>query len=62
MKNLILLAMFLSSQAFAAGDVVTLLGKDQGDVVTAEELASLADTIPYEIVTRINPQIPRIVT
>jgi len=37
------------------GDVVTLIGKDGRSEVTADELADLAGTINYEIVTRINP-------
>jgi alanine racemase len=40
---------------------VVLLGEDKGDKITAEDLARLAGTINYEIVTRINPQIPRII-
>ncbi|MBI1977753.1 MAG: alanine racemase [Candidatus Omnitrophica bacterium] len=43
------------------GDVVTVLGRDGHELVSAEELASKAGTIPYEIVTRIHPSIPRIV-
>jgi alanine racemase len=41
------------------GDVVTLIGKDQDKEVKAEDLASWAQTIPYEIVTRISREIPR---
>lgn len=43
----------------AVGDTVTLLGKDQQEQLTAENLANWAGTINYEIVTRLNPQIPR---
>ncbi len=39
-----------------AGDVVTLIGKG----LSAEEAALKADTINYELVTRINPNIPRL--
>lgn len=42
------------------GDVATLLGKDGTEVVRAEELARLAGTVPYEIVTRIPQHIPRL--
>ena len=42
-------------------DEVVLLGQDRGDSITADDLAVLAGTINYEIVTRINPQIPRII-
>ena len=43
-------------------DEVVLLGKDGDDSITADDLASLLGTINYEIVTRINPLIPRILT
>ena len=41
------------------GDEITLLGEDGGERITAEELASWAGTIPYEIVTRLLPRLPR---
>lgn len=40
---------------------VTLLGKDGSERISADHLASLAGTINYEILTRINPLIPRII-
>jgi alanine racemase len=43
-------------------DEVTLLGADGRERITAEDLASLAGTISYEILARLNPLIPRIVT
>jgi len=43
------------------GDEVVLLGKQKNEVISAEYLASLCGTINYEIVTRINPLIPRII-
>jgi len=42
-------------------DEVVLLGKQKMEKITAEELAQKAGTINYEIVTRINPLIPRII-
>jgi len=42
-------------------DRVTLLGSDGQDKITAEQLASLAGTINYEIITRINPLTPRVI-
>lgn len=42
------------------GDV-TLLGTDGRERITAEDLASFAGTISYEILARINPLVPRIV-
>jgi len=42
-------------------DEVTLLGADGRERITAEDLASLAGTIGYEILARINPLVPRVV-
>lgn len=42
-------------------DEAILLGEDDGDRITADDLAEMTGTINYEIVTRINPLIPRIV-
>jgi alanine racemase len=43
------------------GDTATIIGTDKRRIVSAEEVAALAGTINYEVVTRINPLIPRIV-
>lgn len=40
-------------------DEVVLLGKQGSEKITAEDLAERVGTINYEIVSRINPQIPR---
>jgi alanine racemase len=42
-----------------AGDEVVLMGSQGGERVTADELASLAGTIGYEIVTSIGRRVPR---
>jgi alanine racemase len=42
-------------------DEVTLIGADQGETVTADQLATWLGTIHYEVVTRINPSLPRII-
>ncbi len=42
------------------GDEVTLLGRQGDQQITADHLASLVGTIHYEIVTRINWSLPRI--
>lgn len=42
-------------------DEVVLIGKQGKERITAEELANLGKTINYEVVTRINWDIPRIV-
>lgn len=38
---------------------VTLIGRDQSETITAAELASWADTIHYELLCCLNPDIPR---
>ena len=43
-----------------AGDEITLLGEEQSTCIHAEDLARWAGTIPYEIITRILPGLPRI--
>lgn len=42
-------------------DEVVLLGRQGKETISAESLASLCGTINYEIVTRINPLLPRLV-
>jgi alanine racemase len=51
----------LGDRKAAEGDTVTLIGEDGDERITADELAGWAGTIPYEVVTRLNPHIPRIV-
>lgn len=43
-----------------AGDIVTLIGRDGGDCITADELASVYGTIGYEVVCGISKRVPRI--
>ncbi len=43
-----------------SGDIVTLIGKDGDDAITADELASLYGTIGYEVVCGISKRVPRI--
>ncbi|MCG3173827.1 MAG: Alanine racemase [Myxococcota bacterium] len=45
----------------AAGDRVTLIGRDGGAVLTADDLARWSGTISYEVLTRIGPRVPRLV-
>ena len=42
-------------------DEVVILGAQGKGEITAEELAIKTDTINYEVTTRINPLLPRIV-
>lgn len=44
----------------AVGDVATLLGPDGEDMISAEELAARIGTIGYEVVTRLNWSLPRV--
>jgi alanine racemase len=41
------------------GEIVTLIGKDQYEQIHAEQIAQWSQTIQYEIVTNLNPEIPR---
>ena len=43
-----------------SGDIVTLIGQDDSESITADELAGICDTIGYEIVCGISKRIPRI--
>jgi alanine racemase len=42
------------------GDEVTLLGRDNGEVITAEEWAARIGTISYEIFCQVSKRVPRI--
>ena len=42
------------------GDEVVLIGSQKGQQVTVDELADLVGTIGYEILTNINPRVPRL--
>ncbi len=47
--------------AVQPGDEVVLLGQQGMSAISAEEMAAWLGTIHYEVITRINPLIPRIV-
>jgi alanine racemase len=49
----------LSSQV-KVGDLVTLIGADKTKIISAEELASLCETIPYEITCGISSRVKRL--
>ncbi len=53
------LAVDLGPDAIPAGEEVTLIGEDEGEKISAEDLASWAGTIPYEIVTQLSSHLPR---
>jgi alanine racemase len=42
------------------GDEVVLIGKQGSQEITADEIAKTTGTMNYEIVSRINPHLPRI--
>ncbi|MDO8493125.1 MAG: alanine racemase [bacterium] len=44
-----------------AGDEVVIIGKQAKNKISADELADISGTINYEVVTRINPLIKRII-
>lgn len=43
-----------------SGDIVTLIGRDGDDIITADELAAIYGTIGYEVVCGISKRVPRI--
>jgi alanine racemase len=45
----------------AVGDEVVLLGRQEGEVITAEEWARRLDTISYEVLCGIGDRVPRLV-
>ena len=42
------------------GDIVTIIGRDGDEVITADELAKRSDTISYEILCGITKRVPRL--
>lgn len=50
----------IESDSAFNGDEVTLMGESGGEVITAQNLADWAGTIPYEILTNINTRVPRV--
>ena len=43
----------------ALGDVVTLLGRDGGDVISVSELSARSNVSPYEVLTGLQQRLPR---
>ncbi len=43
------------------GDKATLVGQDKNNYISADDIASWCQTINYEIISRINPLLPRII-
>ena len=42
------------------GDVATLIGRDGAEEITVDEVAALAGTISYEVLTGLTRRLPRI--
>jgi alanine racemase len=42
------------------GDTATLIGTDGEETITLDEVAELAGTISYEILTGLTPRLPRV--
>lgn len=47
-------------EAVEAGEIATFVGTDRDERITLEQVAELADTINYEILTRMGPRLPRV--
>ena len=43
-----------------SGDIVTMIGRDGDDIITADDLANVYGTIGYEVVCGISKRVPRI--
>ena len=50
----------LGGQSVLLGESATLIGEQDTEIITAEELAELCETIPYEILTGLNERLPRV--
>lgn len=48
-----------SVPAVSLGDEVVLIGKQGNLEISAQQIARLTDTIPYEVLCRIGQRIPR---
>lgn len=53
------LAVNLSDTHARPGDMITLIGSEDSERISAADLASWSGTIPYEIVTRLSAALPR---
>jgi alanine racemase len=42
------------------GDVVTIIGTDGNETISAQDVADSAGTIAYEVLTNINARVPRV--
>ena len=49
-----------NNETLEVGDEVVLIGEQDGQSITIEEMSGWAETIPYEILTNLNDRIPRI--
>lgn len=50
----------ITNMNVSEGDIVTLIGSDQGDWITADDLAEIVGTIGYEIVCGISKRVSRV--
>jgi alanine racemase len=51
-----------NNETLEVGDEVVLIGEQDGQSITVEEMSGWVETIPYEILTNLNDRIPRIYT
>jgi alanine racemase len=47
-------------QGVKAGDEVVLFGKQEGQMISVEEMAARGSTIPYEILCNVGKRVPRV--
>ena len=57
--NMMMVDITHASRQIKVGDVVTLIGQDGQEYISATEVAGWAQTIHYELLSRLNPAIER---
>jgi alanine racemase len=50
----------IGEESVSLGDEVVLIGKQNDEEITVQHLASLMNTIPYEVTTMITARVPRV--
>ena len=57
-----LMTLDVNGHGAQVGDEVVLIGRQDAEEISAEELAHWAEMIPYEITTALSLRLPRVVT
>jgi alanine racemase len=57
--NMMMVDITHAPQSIEVGDIVTLIGQDLSEFIGASDVAAWAQTIHYELLSRIHPAIER---